>query len=691
MGEAMAFSGSEHVVIGNRAFAKYRNPPSVSISRSQFTNKLSYSLTFGELVAMAGDYLADPDFFESPDPLSGNFLYGTAMGQICYMQEELKTRTQSSKCSWDDFDKSEVTRRFLELAAKNWSHYLNSDGENFTTNSQNVHYSTCEEVEKSKKSQPNLYPLNSEQAYVFYHCRAISLAEEAAIELKKPAAFRDSKRSFDHALVYEAFADHFLSDSFSSGHLRVKRYRLSKIWNSQVPMFQTNFINYSADSIRTYRKFTPNKFMLAIPQTFFFTMKQSGTGEYGFGDYLSGSIHDRDNALGLEAQVMVSGKITQLHLMGDDHLITSSKMDPYYARREGTLAVVVEAVSASIAEIYDAFQGTKNASRNWQEGTFKAQRMLPLVLPDSAQPYLLPNSILDGSDKTANVNTILQDEIMKNLLAEYARRQANMLTNIIIKNEHFEDFNEAVIKKMKLEPEDFLYNVANYIYKGVNISDVPTFADAVEFYFAALDSKAKNGQISFSKDKWHSLQKLTDKRKNELMQITEKQKDHLGKLTSPQRSALCVSLIFGWRENTAFVNAEMIDIDASTAPIAVLNLLITASEPDLYSLLRSFGWLEIWRKFHDTDMSLIQPYAKVLGRYFNNPLFPNTEKVGLLRFFDMIGQWKSNPLLHSQYDAFQVAAESIVRSPDREACIAFREAQLPPKFLQRCPGIEQSR
>ena len=52
--------------------------------------------------------------------------------------------------------------------------------------------------------------------------------------------------------MLEAFSNHFLTDAFSSGHVRTPRADLGKYWHEKVPMFFYNFKMFMAEKIAKY-------------------------------------------------------------------------------------------------------------------------------------------------------------------------------------------------------------------------------------------------------------------------------------------------------------------------------------------------------------------------------------------------------------------------------------------------------
>ncbi len=66
---------------------------------------------------------------------------------------------------------------------------------------------------------------NNMKAYVKYHSLALKKAQEAYNQRHNQ---HTSKNLLNHALIYNAYADHYLTDAFASGHNRVPRIQIKK-------------------------------------------------------------------------------------------------------------------------------------------------------------------------------------------------------------------------------------------------------------------------------------------------------------------------------------------------------------------------------------------------------------------------------------------------------------------------------
>lgn len=67
---------------------------------------------------------------------------------------------------------------------------------------------------------------NNMVAYVEYHNKALLLAKRA-YELRS-SDLNSARKLFNKAMVFNAFADHYLTDSFASGHIRVPRIQIKR-------------------------------------------------------------------------------------------------------------------------------------------------------------------------------------------------------------------------------------------------------------------------------------------------------------------------------------------------------------------------------------------------------------------------------------------------------------------------------
>ncbi len=75
---------------------------------------------------------------------------------------------------------------------------------------------------------------NNMKAYLRHHSRALAYAREAFARRGHP---EESRRAMEKALIFNAFADHYLTDAFPAGHVRTPRVELERWAKRNLPGF----------------------------------------------------------------------------------------------------------------------------------------------------------------------------------------------------------------------------------------------------------------------------------------------------------------------------------------------------------------------------------------------------------------------------------------------------------------------
>jgi hypothetical protein len=174
------FIGTEHRDIADLAAGR----ESTTIAYGEHGERL----TFGEMVALAGDYFET--YYEIVE------LARTAAGRekIAWARwDALDLRDQ--KAPEPKADKKSVINRFYVLASRNWSHF-SAGGE-------------------------------ARQTYFLWHSRAMVDALDAGLQA--------NDHVWRRAMTKEAFALHFLTDMFSAGHVRVPRIAIRDWYAKHMP------------------------------------------------------------------------------------------------------------------------------------------------------------------------------------------------------------------------------------------------------------------------------------------------------------------------------------------------------------------------------------------------------------------------------------------------------------------------
>jgi hypothetical protein len=136
-------------------------------------------------------------------------------------------------------------------------------------------------------------------------------------------------------MVYEACAAHFLTDAFSSGHLRTARADMQTHWDGIYPNFRARFINTLGELVGRAlydQASTAHKIIVGsvfpmgavgerealILEAIKKVKSTLGAAAPGFGDVISSLCHDTDNVKGLS---VINDLGWRWNAFGDDHML----------------------------------------------------------------------------------------------------------------------------------------------------------------------------------------------------------------------------------------------------------------------------------------------------------------------------------------------------------------------------------
>ena len=309
------FVESEHKLIGDLGSTRGPQlPPKLELSPG-------FEVTYGDMVAMGGDWFGSVqqmlDLAKVPGPGAGT------REEVEYV---LTVEIHGHKDKEEDF--SEAARkaakgRYYKMAADNSSHFLNPrEGDTSRTPQEQV------------AATENGKPMGAAANYHDNHRNALIEAARAG----------QAGEPIDRAMLLEAFSNHYLTDSFSSGHVRTPRQTLAEEWHAKVPMFFTNFKMFMAERIAKYINDHNIRGALTVDTLMFKgegvfpagamptiekTLKEKQMPPITFGDIVSGALHDYDNKKGVD--VYIEGKRTKL--FGDSQLLKPHAAGHAHARR----------------------------------------------------------------------------------------------------------------------------------------------------------------------------------------------------------------------------------------------------------------------------------------------------------------------------------------------------------------------
>jgi hypothetical protein len=321
-----------------------------------------YTLSYGEITALGGDH------FESIQQMRDFATRPTGANSREEIEYAREWKLGAKGRKYSEAAKKSQIARYYALASNNAVHFANpNEGDK-----DRAAKDKANDLDAEHKSPwwPKGKPKNAAAGYRHNHVLAIN---EALAAGKKG-------KGISSAMAADAFGSHFLTDSFSGGHLRTERNPIPAYWNSKVPMFYFNFIGYLSEmiakqmnnmsgyNILTEEALVKGPLWLDGAQQIV-SAKVGAKGVINFGDIVALAMHDYDNAQGVDA--ISDGK--KVHLMGDGHAGEGDEKEK-----------AVRAVSLSVKDIESAYAlgqaGKDNADQLLAEdGLFAPERMIPTL------------------------------------------------------------------------------------------------------------------------------------------------------------------------------------------------------------------------------------------------------------------------------------------------------------------------
>jgi uncharacterized protein DUF4157 len=474
------FEENEHKQMGDAGSdgAKIKLAPDLEVS-------------FGDITSMGGDW------FESVNQIKtlaktkgdGKNVPGTR-DEILFVWNTQVLRKEKEEAYGEDLRKV-VKERFYRMASFNPTHFTNVEaGDDKLSHEQ-----------RAQKRGPDGKPVNNAGGYRENHIEAIKAAAAAG----KAGGPRDD------AMLYEAFSTHYLTDAYSSGHVRTNRMSIESWWNERVPMFWTNLHWWMAEQIakhindNNWRGYaaTVDYMWQEARATIAKKLKDKGIPAMTFGNVVSGAVHDVDNSDGVMVKV---GGGDPVKLLGDGEVL--DRTDGHVLQpgiQTGQLAAA--AVKASIKDIDGAYAKGKSgmdpdavvAALKLPDGLFRAEQLWPKALPDDAAGQ---NATPKWQQPT--VDKLLGESTMSRALAVFANNKAATLGKEMKMEEAHENaaLQDGVLSRLKGDEKAVIATfreIIDYIpdtggHAGVPIlqSPIDTNSDdnAMEYFKEAKDKKA---------------------------------------------------------------------------------------------------------------------------------------------------------------------------------------------------------
>lgn len=336
----------------------------------------SFQFSYGEIVAFSGD------FFEKPEPLFNV----EKVGVLKFQRQDIVTIKKNfikEKDYIDDVIHGDLNGKYPDTDLMSM-------------------LAIPEYLSLAITNTPH-FGFNNIKHYVKYHKLAMNKALEA----------RENKdiNKLREAIFYNGFADHFLTDGFASGHIRVPRQQIYNWMKSQ------NLENKSEKD----------------------KARMAGT--------LSRILHDKDGEVresGAHGMAVKNSRGDEWFARCDSQLFWDRSLEgeenAFKVLKTETVLMPIRAVQASVIELFDAYYNGKV-----NEGIYEAIKYIPFPTP--SQPDLV--SVFPSINNQKQLDKIME------IIPFYA------------KNEVLSGVNEEIVKEFLKSLPEIMKEFRNQIKNDV--------------------------------------------------------------------------------------------------------------------------------------------------------------------------------------------------------------------------------
>lgn len=220
--QSAKWSEGEHLELGIEASRQAckdlgvteENCPNKQIYRQNKKNSFQY----GELITAADYYMNPEDFYRDP---KSNI---TSIIKCAYRQKKFHQAQRKDDVNYPSCDLTGFFSMpgYLEVVSNNYNHF----------------------------------GWNNMLAYVDYHSQALQFAKQSFSEKETNPEL--SQQLLHKAIIYNAFADHYLSDAFSSGHIRVPRIQIKEWAKNQLKgLFRSSRGDFLSMTLHNFESVNP--------------------------------------------------------------------------------------------------------------------------------------------------------------------------------------------------------------------------------------------------------------------------------------------------------------------------------------------------------------------------------------------------------------------------------------------------
>jgi Domain of unknown function (DUF4157) len=364
------FEEKEHKEIVDEAIGKIRGSNIVELVPG-------FKVTAGDITSMTGDHFKSRqqiiDFLNNPQKI-GRESQEEVEYVLCVKIHHKEEKDCNKGDGFSKEAKENADLRYHELASLNVVH--------FTYPEKGDEKLPLYELAERWSSSKDIDDLpNAVAGYRRYHLQALLVAYEEGFLGKK----------IEQSLAIDASGYHYLTDSFAAGHVMTPRLSIKKYWGDRLPLFLFNLKGYIANklaeelaSLADIASFFVRPEVSIIPKENFFyeqilpviSEEIDKMGEFGFGDLVSGAIHDYYNEYGIIADV--GGE--RAKLFGDSNLNKKAVSGDVVSDTKHFASLAVE---SSYLELMDAHALGKKKVDIFkildlkEDNLFLAERLIP--------------------------------------------------------------------------------------------------------------------------------------------------------------------------------------------------------------------------------------------------------------------------------------------------------------------------
>ncbi len=236
-----AFDAGEHALIGDIAFTKANHSYPNEIKNLE----ANISFTYGQLIAMSADMYVSVEEISLNDPgfFNGFFNRNRKSLKTCINKEIQAIRTKEHYSGCDDLDFAKKKIQYVTLAHDNYGHFAWHNIKRYIDlHTKALWFAKLAYLKCTKEESKNNEKICSKNKEIL-----AELVSASDYRKKQKSKYRRLPKLFPRkrftknyllkmpkakmirlALFTNAFADHYLTDSFSAGHLRVPRSQIDK-------------------------------------------------------------------------------------------------------------------------------------------------------------------------------------------------------------------------------------------------------------------------------------------------------------------------------------------------------------------------------------------------------------------------------------------------------------------------------